>query len=213
MAGLVHPQDPKEKIVRLQKGDFIQVPLGVVSWWYNDDAQSDLTILFLGDTSSALDPGSFTYFLLAGNAGIFTGFSTELVAKSLGVKDAQAREIFGSQPGVLIIKLLERLPGLEPCKKDDDEKGAVSEDGFSAEVVKLGRGAIWSPRYSAKPAVQVIAVVRGGGRFQIVGSDRKCVLDADAKEGEVLVVPKFFAASAMAGVQGMEWFSIVTSPL
>lgn len=76
MAGLVAPQDPKEKVVRLEKGDTIQVPLGVVSWWYSD-GESEMVIIFLSDTSQALVPGKITYFFLAGDNGLLNGFTIE----------------------------------------------------------------------------------------------------------------------------------------
>lgn len=99
MAGIVLPEDPKEKIIRLDKGDTIQVPLGVVSWWLND-GESDLVIYFLGDTSEALTPGEITYFYLAGNNGILNGFSIEFITKTFQVDEAQASKLIGSQPRV-----------------------------------------------------------------------------------------------------------------
>jgi len=199
--------------VRLERGDIIQLPLGGVTWCYND-GESELTIIFLGDTSSALNPGEFTYFVLTGIVGVFTGFSSEFVTKTVGTGAEQAKELFGSQPGSLFVKLQEKLLGLEPCKENEEETFVRSSSNsfFSAEAVKLDSDAVWSPRYLSKPAFQVIYVIRGSGRFQIVDSSGKRVLDAEVEEGKLFVVPKFAVSSAIAGGQGIEWFSITTCP-
>jgi hypothetical protein len=40
-------------VVKIRKGDAIAVPMGVISWWFNDNPSEVLEILFLGDTSKA----------------------------------------------------------------------------------------------------------------------------------------------------------------
>ncbi|XP_020254616.1 glycinin G1-like [Asparagus officinalis] len=156
VAGLVHPQNPKEKVVRLQSGDFVQVPVGHVSWWYND-SESDLTIIFLGDTSSALNPGEFTYFFLTGSAGIFTGFSTEFITKSLKIEAAAAKKLFRSQPGFLIVKPQGRL---------DFEAKSVEQQSvnglFSADIVKLEPGDVKEGDLVVVPKFAVVSVIAGG---------------------------------------------------
>ncbi|XP_031254460.1 legumin type B-like [Pistacia vera] len=56
-----HEANSKEEIVLgLQAGDVIPVPLGAVSWWYND-GNSDVVILFLGETSTTYVPVQVLY--------------------------------------------------------------------------------------------------------------------------------------------------------
>lgn len=235
LAGLVLPKDPKEKVVRLQKGDFIVVPLGAVSWWYNN-GDSDLSVLFMGDTSSAGSPGEFTYFFLTGSRGIFTGFSMEFVRRAWDLREDEAKRLFTSQPGFLIVKLEGKIHGLEPCDasaegitlncKDaavDFNSGRAAvvtranlpllrEVGFSAGLHELGPNAMLSPCFSPDPAVQLICVTRGSGHVQIVGANGDRILDTTVKEGGLFVVPKFFVMSVIADGEGMEWSSITTSP-
>ncbi|KAF2620860.1 hypothetical protein F2Q68_00040754 [Brassica cretica] len=56
----------KERIVGISEGDFIAVPSGVVTWWFNDSS-TDLTIVFFGQQR-------LTNFYLAGPRGVFNGF-------------------------------------------------------------------------------------------------------------------------------------------
>ena len=56
---MVFPKASEEVVLKLKKGDTIPVPSGVVSWWYNQ-GDSELDIVFLGETSNAYVPGEFT---------------------------------------------------------------------------------------------------------------------------------------------------------
>ena len=62
---MVFPNTKKEVVVKLREGDIIPVPLGALSWWLNQ-GNSELEIVFLGNTTDAHIPGEFTYFLQAG---------------------------------------------------------------------------------------------------------------------------------------------------
>uniref|UniRef100_A0A453LKK6 Cupin type-1 domain-containing protein n=1 Tax=Aegilops tauschii subsp. strangulata TaxID=200361 RepID=A0A453LKK6_AEGTS len=71
----------RERVVRLEAGDVIAVRTGDVSWWYNDsdgDAD-DLSILFMGDTERAVNPGDISYFFLAGGNSVLGGFDAGLL--------------------------------------------------------------------------------------------------------------------------------------
>ncbi|CDP18392.1 unnamed protein product [Coffea canephora] len=49
-------------------------------------------------------------------------------------------------------------------------------------------------------------------RAQIVGVDGKRVLETTVKAGNLFIVPRFFVVSKIADADGLEWFSIVTTP-
>ncbi|KAG6429758.1 hypothetical protein SASPL_107811 [Salvia splendens] len=74
---------------------------------------SDLVVLFLGDTSKAHKSGFFTDFFL-------TGFSTEFVGRAWDLDEGVVKTLVGSQKGNGIVKL---DPSLK--KKEQHYKGMV----------------------------------------------------------------------------------------
>ena len=88
----------------------------------------------------------------------------------------------------------------------------VGEIGLGADLVRLNGKAMCSPGFSCDSALQVTYIVKGSGRVQIVGSDGKRVLDSCVKEGDLFIVPRFFVVSKIADDDGLEWFSIITTP-
>ncbi|XP_061365762.1 glutelin type-A 2-like, partial [Gastrolobium bilobum] len=87
----------------------------------------------------------------------------------------------------------------------------IGNVGLSVIKVKLQPHAIKAPSYSASPAVQLIYIARGGGKIEIVGLNGKSVLDTQVKAGHLLVVPQFFVVAEIAGEEGMESYSILTT--
>ncbi|KAK3206183.1 hypothetical protein Dsin_020229 [Dipteronia sinensis] len=61
-------------------------------------------------------------------------------------------------------------------------------------------------------ALQVTYIVRGSGRVQVVGVDGKRVLETHVKAGNLFIVPRFFVVSKICDPDGMDWFSIITTP-
>ena len=59
---------------------------------------------------------------------------------------------------------------------------------------------------------QVTYIVRGSGRAQVVGADGRRVLETTVKAGNLFIVPRFFVVSKIADSDGLEWFSIITTP-
>ncbi|CAA0828715.1 RmlC-like cupins superfamily protein [Striga hermonthica] len=237
MAGIVLPEK-EEKVLPIKKGDAIALPFGVVTWYINKDDQ-ELVILFLGDTSKAHKRGSFTDFFLTGPKGIFTGFSTEFVTRAWDVDELTAKALVSSQPTHGIVKLGPNAKFPEPKKDhykgmalnceeaplDVDIKGGgkvvvlntknlplVGEVGLGADLVGLNGGAMCSPGFSCDSALQVTYIVRGSGRVQVVGVDGKRVLETTIKAGNLFIVPRFFVVSKIADPDGMDWFSIITTP-
>ncbi|XP_057534499.1 glutelin type-D 1-like [Amaranthus tricolor] len=237
VAGIVLPEQ-QEKVIPIKKGDAIALPFGVVTWWYNKE-DTELVMLFLGDTSKSHKAGRFTDFFLTGSNGIFTGFSTEFVCRAWDVGEKIANSLVGSQTGLEIIQLNgstqmpepinEHRKGMvfncEEAPKDVDVKNGgrvvvlndknlplVGQVGFGADLVKLDGSAMCSPGFSCDSALQVTYIVRGSGRVQVVGIDGRRMLEANVKAGQLFIVPRFFVVSKIADPMGMEWFSIITTP-
>lgn len=87
----------------------------------------------------------------------------------------------------------------------------IGKVGLSANRIELGRGSMSSPIYTADSSAQLIYVVKGGGRIQIVGMNGKRVLDSEVKVGHLVVVPRFFVVAILAEEQGLECLSVITS--
>ncbi|KAI4304656.1 hypothetical protein MLD38_040135 [Melastoma candidum] len=237
VAGIVLPESP-EKVIAIKKGDAIALPFGVVTWWYNKE-DTDLVVLFLGETHKAHKAGEFTDFFLTGSNGIFTGFSSEFAGRAWDVDEATVKALVSNQTGNGIVKLDASVKMPEPkedhreglalnCLEaplDVDIKGGgrvvvlntknlplVGEVGFGADLVGIEGGAMCSPGFSCDSALQVTYILRGSGRVQIVGISGKRVLETTVKAGYLFIVPRFFVVSKIADSDGMEWFSIVTTP-
>ncbi|KAK7318735.1 hypothetical protein RJT34_03442 [Clitoria ternatea] len=237
IVGLVLPNSKKEVVLKLKQGDIIPVPIGTVSWWFND-GDSDLTIVFLGETSKALIPGQFTYFFLTGAIGLIGGFSPELTSKVYDLNQDEVNKLTKSQKGLLIIKLdkshsipkpqlditKDLVYNIDDALPENDVKNAglvktltekdfpfIKDVGLSVIRVKLEPGAIKAPSYPTNPVVQLMYIARGSGKLEIVGINGKRVLDTQVKAGHLLLVPQFFVVAEIAGDEGMEIYSTVTT--
>ena len=239
VVGMVFPNTTKEVVLKLREGDIIPVPLGGLSWWYND-GDTDLIIVFLGHTTEGYVPGEFTYFLQTGVIGSLAGFSNEFIAKAYDLTEKEADKLANSQKGVMIIKLNDEGQSLPKPHQTNASKGLVynideacpdhkaKNYGFwttvsrakfeflgkvdlSANHIELGPDSMSSPIYTADSSAQLIYVVKGGGRIQIVGINGKRVLDTQVKVGHLVVVPRFFVVAILAGKEGIECLSVITS--
>lgn len=236
VVGMVLPDSEEEVVVKLKQGDVLPVPIGSVSWWFNN-GDSDLTIVFLGETSKALIPGQFTYFLLTGALGVIGGFSTELTSKVYNLDKDEVQKLTKTQAGVLIVKLDKDQslpkPQIHITKKlvynidaacaenvvenaglvktlTEKEFPFVGEVGLSVIGVKLEPGAVKAPSYSTT-AIQLIYIARGSGKIEMVDFNGKPALDTQVKAGDLFVVPQFFLVAKIAGEEGMESYSITTT--
>lgn len=229
---MILPQSTEERVMKLRKGDVVPIPLGAISWWFNDGRDnSDLVIVFMGDTSTSLTPGKFNYFFLAGSQGILAGFSTEVVSRTYDMDTKEVIKLTKSQPGALIVKLedgaglkdlaeTEPIIGIRPFLGGEitsvDLKGSevalLGQAALSIRCVRLDAGAVMGPTYTVDSSSQIVYLVRGSGKVEVVGIDGKRRMEGLVKEGEVVVVPKFFTVAAVAGQDGMECFTVTTSP-
>jgi len=230
--------ESEEKVVAIKEGDALALPFGVVTWWYNKE-DTELVVLFLGDTSKAHKAGEFTDFFLTGPNGIFTGFSTEFVGRAWDLDENNVKTLVGKQSAKGIVKLDGKISLPEP--KEEHKKGMalncleapldvdiknggrvvvlntknlplVGEVGLGADLVRIDGRSMCSPGFSCDSALQVTYIVRGSGRVQVVGVDGKRVLETTLKAGNLFIVPRFFVVSKIADNDGMEWFSIITTP-
>lgn len=238
VVGMVLPNTGKEVVLKLKKGDVIPVPIGGVSWWFND-GESDLNIIFLGETSIAHVSGEFTYFFLTGVQGLLSSFSSDLISKVYNFNKDEVTKLTQSQKGVVIIKLEKGQPMPKPkldLTKDfvydidaktpeikaqnvglvttltEKDFPFIKDVGLSVIRVKLEPNAIKAPSNLITPGIQLIYIARGSGKIEIVGINGKRVLDAQVKAGHLIVVPHFFVVAQIAGEEeGMESYSIVTA--
>ncbi|KAI3445640.1 hypothetical protein Pfo_002305 [Paulownia fortunei] len=240
--GFVSPNSPKEKVMIINKGDAIPVPMGTISWWFNG-GDSDVTVIFLGESSHSYNPGQFDYFFLTGALGVLGGFSTEFISKIYRLDEADSKKLAKSQTNTLILKVVEEIdmPDQSNCntgeyvfsldhlissnaKKLGGSSSVVSAEitadnfpllgkiGLSANLVRLEPNSVLDPSYSTDASHRIIYVTKGSGRIQIVGLNGTRALDASVQKDELFVVPKFFAAALLADEQGMEVFCVSTSP-
>lgn len=237
--GLMSPNSSEETIVVIKKGDVIPVSMGVMSWWFNA-SNTDVVIIFLGETAKALEPGQFTYFLMAGALGILAGFQSDFVARIFSLDQNEAEILVTNQHEALIIELEEEVKFPEPSKqlletiyaaidtlstdvvvKEAGMMNFVTEEkiptlggvGLSARFVKLEGNAMLAPTYTADGSVVLSYVTKGSGKIRVVGSTGKTDMDTKVEEGDLIIVPPFFAAAEIADVGGMELFSVITSSM
>ncbi|KAG9453699.1 hypothetical protein H6P81_006603 [Aristolochia fimbriata] len=235
-AGIVMPES-KEKVIAIKKGDALALPFGVTTWWFNDD-DAELVVLFLGDTSKAHKIGEFTNFYLTGATGLFTGFTPEFVGRAWDLDEEQVKQFVHNQKATGIVKLKD---GTQMPVAKDERKGVVlnceeapldvdipkagcvvvlntqnlpmiKEVGLGADLVRIQGNAMCSPGFSCDSAYQVTYIVRGSGRVQVVGPDGKRALETHVKAGNLFIVPRFFVVSKISDADGMDWFSIITTP-
>ncbi|GFY99316.1 RmlC-like cupins superfamily protein [Actinidia rufa] len=174
VTGIVLPEK-EEKVLPIKKGDAVALPFGVIMWWYNKK-DTDLVVLFLGDTSKAHKSGSFIDFFLTDSNGIFTGFSTKhRNGMALNCEEAPL-DVDIKRGGRVVVLSTKNLP-------------LASDVGLGADLVRLDDNAICSLGFSCDSALLVTYIVRGSGRVQVVGVDGKHVLEMTIKGGDLFIVP------------------------
>ncbi|GFP99198.1 11s globulin seed storage protein 2 [Phtheirospermum japonicum] len=235
--GLVLPNSPQEKVIIINGGDAIPVPMGSISWWFNG-GDSNLTIIFLGESKQSHNPGKFDYFFLTGALGVLRGFSNEFISKIYNLNEADSEKLAKSRTEALILKLGEEInmPGQPNCNVKEyafnlvdlicsndgspgvacaaitaDNLGLLDKVGLSASLVRVGPNSVLDPSYTTDGSHRVIYVIKGSGRVQIVGLNGALALDAEVGPDQLFVVPKFFAAALLADEHGLELYSVYTS--
>ncbi|KAG6386679.1 hypothetical protein SASPL_151848 [Salvia splendens] len=215
--GIISPNNKEEKIIVINKGDAVPVESGAISWWFNG-GDSDVSVIFLGESSESYTPGQFDYYFLTGALALLRGFSTEFISKMYDLNANQSKELLEKQTNTLVIKIDKgiEMPKISNCKREeyvinlDEDSPLVDRIGLSPKLVRLEPESALDAHYST--AHQVIYVVKGGGKVQIVGLNGARMVDEVVEEGQLIVVPKFFVVAMIASHQGLELFSVSTSP-
>ncbi|KAK1283288.1 hypothetical protein QJS10_CPB21g00047 [Acorus calamus] len=83
---------------------------------------------------------------------------------------------------------------------------------LSAEKGSLLPNAILAPHWGMN-AHTIIYITRGDGNLQVVGSNGRKVFNERVREGQLVVVPQYFASMKRAGRNGVEWVAFKTSAL
>ncbi|KAL3620861.1 hypothetical protein CASFOL_035773 [Castilleja foliolosa] len=232
--GLVLPNSPQEKVIIINEGDAIPVPMGSLSWWFNN-GDSNMTIIFLGESKLSYNPGQFDYFFLTGALGVLGGFSNEFISKIYNINKPDSTKLAKSRTEPLIVKIGQEvnMPGQPNCNVNEfvfnlkklgggspgvacaevtgDNFGLLDQIGLSASLVRAGPNSVVDPSYSTDGSHRIVYVLKGSGRVQIVGLNGTQVLDADVEQGQLFVVPKFFAVALLAGEHGLDLYSVFTS--
>ncbi|KAH6556791.1 hypothetical protein KP509_1Z155400 [Ceratopteris richardii] len=108
------PNEYHRTFVReVQSGDVVTLPKGTVYWWYNN-RNDRLRVLFAGDTSLGVNPGRFHQFGLAGaretNFGsLLHGFSQGTLADAWGVEKERIRSLLDQQNDAGIVKCKQKI--------------------------------------------------------------------------------------------------------
>lgn len=78
-------------------------------------------------------------------------------------------------------------------------------------IKKWMQNAIMAPHWNVN-AHSAIYVIRGRGRFQVVGHTGKSVFNGDVREGQMIIVPQNFVVVKKASEdEGLEWISFKTN--
>ncbi|KAH1040404.1 hypothetical protein J1N35_042147 [Gossypium stocksii] len=225
----------KMAFIGIKKGEVIPVPYASVSWWYNS-GDSDVVIVFMADAASVA--GEIAYFVLTGSQGHLPAVSPEFISKTYQINVEKAEKLAGSQKGIMLIKLNEEQAETIPKPKEEilniytQNIDASSPDvevnnggksttleatkfpfleqvGLNVSRLVLETNATRAPWYASD--LQVVYVVKGSDKVQIVGLQGKLVLNTNVETGQLFVVPKLFMVTISADAEGMELISIVTS--
>ncbi|KAH0768293.1 hypothetical protein KY285_004164 [Solanum tuberosum] len=196
--GLISPEDSKEEVIKIQKGDALPITVGTVSWWYNG-GDTKLKIIFLGKSSEDYTPGEFCYFFLTSAIGI------QIPNASSSAKRKFVYNLDGAKPcvevkngGNLSSVNLKNIP-------------LLGEIGLSVNRVVLECGAVLGPIFTPDSSIYLSYITKGSGRVVIVGLFGKVVLDTKVEEGDLFFVPKFFPFVVEADEGGIEFVSMKTS--
>ncbi|KAI3939706.1 hypothetical protein MKX01_029868, partial [Papaver californicum] len=174
----------KEKIVSIKEGDAMALPFGVTTRWCNQD-DTELVIIFMGNT-----------------------FIGHKVSNTINILDL----IY-----LVMLDFLFNNVSLNPFIISTNYVFYVFFFSFLyscfLEILnRIDAGSMCSPGFSCDSSYQVTYIVRGSGRAQIVGIDDKRITEIRVKAGNLFIVPRFFVVSKIDDGEGMEWFSIITTP-
>ncbi|EFJ34219.1 hypothetical protein SELMODRAFT_83729, partial [Selaginella moellendorffii] len=230
-AGVINPMNMnnKENVYKLDKGDVVALPPGVATWWRNNGA-SDAIVFFLAGNKGKEKGGS---------GSVVRGFSSKILSQAWETSEGVVKKILESQqvsglnrqsqnPGTgqdqgqskknagFVYHYADATPdyqvnrGGEVRELNSLKMPILKYVGLGAECVRLSKGAMVAPNWFLN-GHQFIYVHTGNGKLQVVNSFGDRALDLDLQEGSVAVIPKTFPSTAIAGPNGMDFVSILTT--
>ncbi|KAL6978677.1 hypothetical protein U1Q18_020342 [Sarracenia purpurea var. burkii] len=81
---------------------------------------------------------------------------------------------------------------------------------LSAEKGHLFPDALYTPHWSVN-GHSIVYVIRGEGQVQVVDHSGQDVMNDNVSQGDMFVIPQYFAATLKAGRNGVEWLSFKTT--
>ncbi|GFS30663.1 RmlC-like cupins superfamily protein [Actinidia rufa] len=94
----------------------------------------------------------------------------------------------------------------EPNEEHQNGMALNCEEPLDVDIKRGGRVVVLNTKN-----LPLVGEVRLGDDL-VVGVDGKRILETTIKGGDLFIVPRFFVASKIADPDGMEWFSIITTP-
>eukprot|EP00850_Spirogloea_muscicola_P005145 SM000023S07601 [mRNA] locus=s23:333731:336421:- [translate_table: standard] len=170
--------------------------------------------------------------------GILHGFSADVLAAAWDVDEEVVEKLLSAQEKTAIIKVEKKVS--LPVESDNSVFGDlvynllesrpefVVEDGGRLSVVtsfklpilkavglsvthlKLEADAIIAPGWTLN-AANIVYVIKGTGRVEIAYPDGHKGLDTKVECGDVVIVPKLFPFTMVAGDEGLEVVAVTTS--
>ncbi|GAB2282251.1 hypothetical protein Dimus_016801 [Dionaea muscipula] len=84
--------------------------------------------------------------------------------------------------------------------------------GMSAERGNLFPNALYAPHWEMN-SHSIVYCTRGEARVQVVGSHGQLVMDETVREGDMFIVPQYFASACKVGRDGFEFVSFKTNSM
>ncbi|KAJ7550093.1 hypothetical protein O6H91_07G093000 [Diphasiastrum complanatum] len=171
---------------------------------------------------------------------ILRGFDREILARAWDVDEQTVTRLLEDQKGAAIVQVREGIELPEVTEGENtyfanfvyrakrSEADVRVERGGKLQVVnryklpvlrhldlgmtcvKLEPNAMKAPGWSLN-AHNVIYIVRGSGRIQIVRHNGEQALDTEVREGSLVVVPRSFPCAEIAGSDGLDYVSVSTA--
>ncbi|RHN54362.1 putative 11-S seed storage protein, plant [Medicago truncatula] len=134
------------------------------------------------------------------------------VGRAWDLDENNVKTLVGKQSAKGIVKLDGKISLPQPKEKHKNGMALnCLEAPLDVDIKNGGRVVVLNTKNL--PLVgEVTYIVRGSGRVQVVGVDGKRVLETTLKAGDLFIMPRFFVVSKIAENDGMEWFSIITTP-
>ncbi|EFJ10679.1 hypothetical protein SELMODRAFT_127584 [Selaginella moellendorffii] len=222
----------QETTFKVEKGDVVAVPQGVVVWWYNDQDR-DLEIVGLADDQRGERSEQ------SGYGAVIHGFSTEVLSRAWQMDKSTVKELLQSQSEMGIIRLDKDITFPDQEERDNTfyqnfiyRFGKTNPDirvrdggelrelnsyklpvlkqlGLGMECVQLEQDAMVSPNWFR--AHQILYVMEGRGKIEAVSNDGERALDTDLEKGSLVVIPAFFPSTKIAGSEGFHYVSFLTT--